>query len=160
MALLTSLAAAVLGGLLFHKLGVPAGAMIGSMLGVAAVRIVGLEVFEANTGVKFAAYVAIGWVLSQGIDRALLVQIREAAVPIATIVLSLLLLSWVIAAALWGLGYLDPMTALLSTAPGGIAHMGVLGAEMDANVGLITSIHILRISTVLVMAPIAARFLT
>jgi uncharacterized protein len=154
---LITLAAALAGGWLFDRLGLPAGAMIGAMVGVATVRLAGATVLEPGSLARFLAYVAIGWVLSGGIDRSMVATLRGSLPAIAIIVVGLVIISTLIAFGLWATGLLDPMTALLSSAPGGIAHMGILGAEYGANVGLITTVHLLRIGTVLVIAPLLAR---
>lgn len=159
MSPLITLASALLGGWLFDRLGLPAGAMIGAMVGVAAVRLAGAAVTEPDSVARFLAYVAIGWVLSAGIDQSMVATLRASLPAIGIIVVGLVIVSTVIAFGLWATGLLDPMTALLASAPGGIAHMGILGTEYGANVGLITTVHLLRIGTVLIVAPVLARYL-
>ena len=50
-------------------------------------------------------------------------------------------------------------TALLATAPGGIAQMGALSAEANVNVPLVLSVHVLRITSVIVLMSLGLRLM-
>ena len=66
-----------------------------------------------------------------------------------------LVLAW----CLWRFTDLDLNTALLSTAPGGIAQMGVLSAEAKANVPVVLAIHVLRMTSVIVLMTVGLKLL-
>ena len=50
-------------------------------------------------------------------------------------------------------------TALLATAPGGIAQMGALSAESNVNVPLVLSVHVLRITSVIVLMSLGLKLM-
>ena len=60
---------------------------------------------------------------------------------------------------LWRFTDLDVHTALLATAPGGIAQMGALSAEANVNVPLVLSVHVLRITSVIVLMSLGLRLM-
>ena len=66
-----------------------------------------------------------------------------------------LVLAW----CLWRFTDLDLHSALLSTAPGGIAQMGVLSAEAKANVPVVLAIHVLRVTSVIVLMTVGLKLL-
>ena len=63
----------------------------------------------------------------------------------------------------WGLSTfssLDPMTALLSSAPGGLVHIGAISADAGANTGVVVMVHLARLVSVLVMLPFVTRLMS
>ena len=81
--LVRSLFAAAVGGSVFQRINVPAGALIGAMVGVAAVGLTGTATLGPGPVLRFAAFAIIGWDLGSQIDRSTLESVRSAAVPIA-----------------------------------------------------------------------------
>lgn len=57
------------------------------------------------------------------------------------------------------LGGMDVTTALLSTAPGGIAQMGVFSVEAKADVPVVLAIHVLQVTSVIVLLSFGLRLL-
>jgi uncharacterized protein len=158
MDLARTLLAAVVVGFVFDRLGVPAGALIGAMLGVAAVNLSGASAVGAGSTLRFVAFIIIGWELGSQVTRSTLEEVRAAAAPIGVVVIGLL-----VAAALLGVflhrAGLDPVTAFLASSPGGISQMAALSAELGANPVVVSVVHLIRIMVVVLTAPIVARFL-
>ena len=71
--------------------------------------------------------------------------------PIVLTVVLFLVFGLALAWCLWRFTDFDAHTALLATAPGGIAQMGAFSAEVKANVPVVLSIHVLRITSVIVL---------
>jgi len=157
MALLTSLAAAVGAALLLDRLNFPAGALIGAMAVIAAFKLFGQEVPNLPSAIKFAAFIVIGWDLGARFDKQLLTTVSNNVGPLVLVVACFLVTGWVMAWMLWKFGVMDPVTAVLSTSPGGLVQMGALTSEMDANAALVVGFHLLRIVAVLLSAPIISR---
>lgn len=151
--------AALAGAILATLLRLPAGPLIGAMLGVGLLKAGGMATVSIPTPVQFVVYCALGWQLGESFTPDTMRQFKEAALPIvltaALFVLFGLALGW----ALWRFGGFDPHTAFLSTAPGGIAQIGVLSAESKANVPVVLAVHVLRITSVIFIMSAGLRWL-
>lgn len=157
--LLVTMAAALAGGWIAERLKVPAGALIGAMVAVAALQLTRVGAVELPGGVRFVVYCFLGWLLGQGITADLLGTVRRAAVPVLVCVGLFLVFGGALALGLWRFGGFDPATALLATAPGGLAQMGVLSVETGAQVPLVLAVHLLRVVSVVIAAPVLLRYL-
>lgn len=157
--LIWTLIAALVGGVAFERLHVPAGALIGAMVGVAAIGLAGAETDGPGTTLRFAAFVIIGWELGAQIDRGTLEAVRGAAVPILVVVLGLLAAAAVLAFVLHAAG-LDPATSFLAASPGALSQMAALAAEFKANAVVVTIVHLVRIVAVILITPLVVRALT
>jgi membrane AbrB-like protein len=128
-------------------LGVPAGGIIGAVLGSAAVsgargvplspkpvRVVGLVLLGAAAGLR--------------LDATTLGHLRSVALPLALAVLALLLAQGLLALVLCRWFRLDPVTALLAAAPGGVSEIASIADEVGARVGVVTAIHVVRVVVV------------
>ena len=158
MELVRSLVAATVGGLLFERLGVPAGALIGAMVGVAVVGLGGFETTGSGTVLRTAAFVVIGWELGSQVTAETIATVRRAAIPIIVVVLGLLvasaLLAWVL-----HLAGVDVVTAYLAASPGGLSQMVALSTEFGANAVVVSVVHLIRVITVILTAPWVARLI-
>ncbi|MGF1665505.1 MAG: AbrB family transcriptional regulator [Acidimicrobiia bacterium] len=158
MDLTRTLLAAVVVGFVFDRLGVPAGALIGAMLGVAAVNLVGATTVGPGRPLLFVAFVILGWELGSQVTRSTLEQVRGAAVPIGFVVIGLLVAAGLLAVVLHRAG-LDPVTAFLASSPGGISQMAALSTELGGNAVVVSVVHLIRVLAVVLTAPIVARLL-
>lgn len=152
-------AAALAGGWIAERLKVPAGSLIGAMVAVAALRLASFDVVELPRGVQFTLFCLLGWILGQGVTPGLLATLRRAAVPILVCVGLFLVFGAVLAVGLWWLGGFDPATAMLATAPGGIAQMGALSVDSGAQAPIVLAVHLLRVISVILIAPVLLRYL-
>jgi uncharacterized protein len=153
-------AALALGGaLVFQRLHVPAGALIGSMVSVATFNLLVREVASVPPSFKFLAFAVLGWAIGSQFTPASMGALREAALPILASVLILIVLGGAIAWLLWKAGNLDPVTAFLAACPGGLAQMVSVSSEVGANSVVVTAVHLVRLASVLLVAPLVARAL-
>jgi len=157
--LLLTAAAAVAGAAVATLLHLPAAPLLGAMVGVALVNILHTSAFEIPSVGKWIVYVLIGWLLGTGVTRETLTQLKSAAVPIAFTVVAFLIFGLVAALVLWKFANFDSITALLATAPGGIAQMGALSATAGANVPIVLTIHVLRITSVIVLMSVGLKLM-
>lgn len=157
--LLLTAAAAVAGAAVATLLHLPAAPLLGAMVGVALVNILHSSVFEIPSAGKWIVYVLIGWLLGATVSRETLSQLKSAAVPIVLTVVAFLVFGLVAAVLLWKFANLDSITALLATAPGGIAQMGAMSATAGANVPIVLTIHVLRITSVIVLMTVGLKLM-
>lgn len=157
--LLTTAVAALVGALLFDRLGVPAGALLGAMVAVALVNTVGDlgPVAELPASARFLSYAALGWLVGEGVTRDTLAQLRRAALPVLVVVAVLLVVGLALGWALARLGVMDPATAYLATSPGALTQMAAVAKVTGADAALVTTVHTTRIVVLLVLAPVIGR---
>lgn len=137
----------------------PAAPLLGAMIGVALLRLTSESAFEIPSAGRWVVYCLVGWLLGQTVTRESVVSLRTQWVPIVAVVVLFVVFGLALAWALWRFAGLDVHTALLATAPGGIAQMGVLSAEAKANVPLVLSVHVLRITSVIVLMSVGLRIM-
>lgn len=159
MSFLLTLGAALAGAVIATLFKLPAAPLLGAMAGVAAVNLAGQTSFELSGPVKWLVYVAVGWLLGTSVTRETLGSLRTQAVMIIAVVVAFLVFALVLAWLLHRFTDMDVNTALLSTAPGGIAQMGVLSVEAKADVPVVLAIHVLRITSVIVLMSFGLRLL-
>lgn len=156
MDLVRTILPALVGALVFERLKVPAGALIGAMLGVAAVNLTGLGTVAAPGWLRFAALASIGWVLGQQFSADTLRTVRSALLPTLIVVVTLMTTGLLLAWALAAMGF-DAPTAFLAASPGGISQMAIISAEVGADPVVVATVHLVRISAVLLSAPFLVR---
>lgn len=160
MTFLTTAAAAVLAALLLERLGVPSGALLGAMLGVMALNLAGRPVPAMAPGGRFVAFVILGWIIGSQFTPDTLAVVRAAVIPVALSVVALVLSG---AAVAWGLCVLtgvDPASAFLAASPGALSQMAAVSDELGANVAFVTTMHVVRVVAVLLIAPFIGVVLT
>lgn len=157
MTLLTSLVAAVSAALLLDRLNFPAGALIGAMVAIAALKLLGNETPSMPGAIRIVALIIIGWDLGSRFDKQLLSTLSNNIAPLVLVIACFLVTGWALAWMLWKFGVMDPVTAVLATSPGGLVQMGALTSETQANAALVVGFHLLRIVAVLLSAPLISR---
>jgi len=135
----------------------PAGPLLGAMLGVGILRIYALPAADIPDWGRFVIYTAVGWLLGLSFSAQTPAVLREALVPILVTVGTFLVFGVLLAVALRSLAGLDTWTAVLAAAPGGIAQMGVLAASTGAVVPVVMTVHVLRILSVVLLTSLVFR---
>ncbi|WP_171904179.1 AbrB family transcriptional regulator [Streptomyces abyssalis] len=150
------LLAGAAGGLLLTWLRVPAGTLVGAVLGSAvAGSVVRARPHPLQRAVRTAGLVLIGCVSAARLDGHSLGILARAALPVLAAVVLLLALDAALARRLMKRHRLDPATAVLACAPGGLSELSVLAVKEGADVGTVTVIHLVRVLlVVLVVLPV------
>jgi membrane AbrB-like protein len=160
MPIAVTLAAAVAGAALASALRIPAGALIGAMLAVGILKITGVPTFDLPRSGQFVIYCGVGWLLGQTFTPDSLRQLKTAALPIIVVVALFIVFGFALAWGMWRFASFDLYTAFLATAPGGIAQMGALSvASQTAVVPVVLTVHLLRITSVIIITSIGLRWL-
>lgn len=154
-----TLAAALGGATLASLVKLPAAPLLGAMIGVAVLKLAGDITFQIPGPAAWVVYCAVGWLLGQTITAEAVATLRTAAVPVLVAVGLFLVFGLLLAFGLWRFAGLDVHTALIAAAPGGIAQMGVLSAETKANIPIVLAIHLLRVTSVIVLMSIGLKLL-
>jgi uncharacterized protein len=135
------------GGGLLVLLQVPAGGIVGAVAGSAvasgmrshpppayAVRVVGMALLGCAAGVR--------------LEAGTLGTLLHLAVPLLLAVAALLVLDVALASVLVRRYGLDPMTALLACAPGGVGEITMLADDANARTEIVVAVHVVRVVTV------------
>lgn len=145
-------------GAVLELLGVPAGMLIGSVLGAALVnqpwtprmRPARLPVFVRQIGLTTVG-LAAGVLLT--LDS--LLNTAVIALPVVLAYLGLTGLNLIFITVLMSRYQVDPVTAVLAVTPGGLAEVTSIAMDKGAQVGVVLSVHAVRLfSLVLVVLPI------
>jgi len=147
-----TLVIAIATGWLGKKMKIPAGALVGGMIGV--------SVFQVWTGAAAVPdtarpilQIAGGALLGHAIGRSDLLHLRSLMKP------ALLLLSGLVAINI-GLGYLlfkfshlDLTTAMYAAAPGGVSDMALIIEEMNGDTATVSMMQIFRLFSIYLLYP-------
>ncbi|MDQ4085753.1 MAG: AbrB family transcriptional regulator [Actinomycetota bacterium] len=130
---------------------VPAGGIVGAVAGSAmasglrghrppprAVRVVGMVLLGCAAGVR--------------LDPETLRTLLRLALPLLAAVTALLVLDVALAVVLHRRYGVDPLTALLACAPGGVSEISVLAQDTNARTGIVIAVHVVRVVTVVLVA--------
>lgn len=144
--------AALAGGVVGLASGAPGGALVGSLLATAAVRLsmpIEVPIRALRVGIQGLAGVLIGL----GVDRAFFEELGRLG-TVAAIVIASQLLLWVVT------GYIltrvfrgDRITALFSSGPGGMSEMIGVSDQAGADVVVVSFVHLVRVSSIIVLVP-------
>jgi len=156
-----TLAVGLLGGTVAHRCKLPGGTIIGAIVAVAVLHVSmpGLE--PLGPAFRTAAQIAIGCSIGVTLTRSPLRAVRTVLLPALLVIAVLLATSIGSAFAMAELTDLPLVTALFALAPGGASDMAAAALQLDADVGAIAAIHVVRQVGVFVLLVAAfTRYLT
>ncbi len=160
MELLQLIIVGTVGGILGLKSPLPAGGIIGALIFVIifkAIRPVG--VIELPPVAMSVAQIFVGIMVGISFTKEFFLQVKSSFIPIVSIVLLLILFTLVLAFLLTKFTDMSAVTAVLSTAPGGIAEVTVLSLLYKANTPLILVFHLARLLAVILLLPFIVRWI-
>lgn len=154
---LITIAVAFLCGSIAIKLKIPAGGMIGSMIGVAALNIATGKCLMYSE-VRIAVQICLGAMSGSRVGHKEVLEMKRLIVPILLMFCVCLTLNVLFGMALIQVTTLDLSTALLSITPGGATDMVFVAADIGADTGMVGIMQTLRMifsNCVLTMAFVA-----
>lgn len=152
MNLLIAIVVGGIGGFIGLKIGLPQGALLGSLLLIAVINASGvMKVGTLPTPLLFVMYVLIGVELASRVDRSTLSALGRAWLPAILFVAALMIVTVLFSLLISKFFGLDLATSLFGTSPGAISGITTMGSSFGANVPVVVALHTLRV-TVLVFA--------
>ena len=151
---IVTLAAAIIGGLIFHRLKLPAGALFGAMIFVAVINCIIKENITFPAELKIALQIMAGAFIGLNINREFLSVLKTLVIPALVIVVSVILLNLIIGYLLYKIAGLDSATALFASAPGGIMEMILVADSLGADTVKVAILHLVRLLAVLTCIPL------
>ena len=147
-------------GLLMLVTGIPAAPLAGAILGAGLLSISGqVEVAEWPLGTKTALGIGVGTVIGTGINKETLGELQTLWKPALLITITLGVAGVLIGLVSSRLLGVEPVVALLGSAPGGTIGMSLVGAEFGVGAA-VAAIHAVRLMTVLLLIPAVVKFLS
>lgn len=141
--LLATLAVGVVCGLLFKRLKVPAGYLIGAFAGVAVLSMAtGLAWLPSGT--RTAVQIVAGAFVGCSLERSDLARMRGFVRPVLVMLASFLVLNLALGFAIWAVSPLDLVTSLMCAVPGGINDTPIVAADMGADAPAVTIMQLIR----------------
>ena len=144
---------AVLGGVLGLASGVPAGGILGALIGSAAFELVtgrSVPLARFRVGVQVLG----GAVIGLGVSSSLLGELGRLAAAGAVIIPSQMLFWLGTAWLLVKLSGYGLSTSALASTPGGLSGVIPAAEETDADAVVVTFMHLVRLSAIVVFVPI------
>ena len=152
------LSGAALGSLMLLT-GIPAAPLLGSILAAGLLSISGqLEPAQWPMGTKTLLGIGVGTVIGTGINRDTLSELQTLWKPAILITFTLILTGLFVGYIVARLFGIDPLIALLGSAPGGTLGMSLVGAELGVGAA-VAAIHACRLIAVLLITPAVVKYL-
>jgi membrane AbrB-like protein len=150
--IIVTLLIGILGGQIAGKLKMPACMMIGSMLAVAMFNILfNKAVMPSNA--KVLTQIITGIFIGVKIRKKDIRMLKSILIPAGVSVLLMIFFCIGLGLTLQRISNLDPITALLGCAPGGIVDITMLGMDLNADIPAISVLHTIRLVTVISVFP-------
>ncbi len=150
---LLTLAVALLFGAIGHKLRLPAGAMVGGILGAVIVNLT-MDRAYFYADIKIVLQILSGVMIGSKIGKRDLLALRTILLPMLFLQLAMVALNLGIGFAVDHFSTLDLATALFSTAPGGMADMALISSDQGANTAYVGILQLIRILTIFIFMPV------
>ena len=152
------LSGAALGSLMLIS-GIPAAPLLGSILAAGCLSISGqFEPAQWPIGTKTLLGIGVGTVIGTGINRDTLTELQTLWKPAILITITLILTGLIVGLLVVRLFGIDPLIALLGSAPGGTLGMSLVGAELGVGAA-VAAIHAFRLIAVLLITPAVVKYL-
>jgi membrane AbrB-like protein len=158
MMIIVGLAIAAAGALVFNKLKIPAGIMIGALTFVA--------IFNITTGqadfppyLKTMSQILTGTFIGMSIRGDVVRMLKTLIIPALAIVGCLMASGIAIGFLVYTITDYDLVTCLLATAPGGIVDMTLVGMDMGADTSVMAVFHLVRLVGVICIWPPLSRII-
>ncbi|MDR3367852.1 AbrB family transcriptional regulator [Rhodoferax sp.] len=149
---------AVVGALIARRLRIPAGSMVAPLVVGSALQATGYLVIELPPVLLMVAYAFIGWSIGLRFTRAILLYALRALPMVLGSIFALMGVGILIAVVLSHLTGLDPLSAYLSTSPGGADSVAVIAATSAVDTGFVMAMQLARFLMVLVLGPQVSKF--
>ena len=117
-------------GCLMLLTGIPAAPLLGAIIGAGLLSISGwIDIANWPLGTKTLLGIGIGTVIGTGINKQTLGELQLLWKPALLITFSLLLTGLIVAFVISKVLGIDPIVAILGSAPGGTIGMSLIGSE-------------------------------
>lgn len=150
--ILLTAAIATIGGLLGYLLKVPAGAITFSMAAAAVFNISSGRGYVPGV-VRNGTQVVAGVLIGAGVTIGDVYNLKGVIVPAMVLLFGFIFMNIILAVFISKTGSLDLITALFSSAPGGLTDMALIASELGADAPKVALLQLSRIICVISLFP-------
>ena len=109
---------------------------------------------------KIIGQIIIGGTIGMNFTKSSLAEMKQVFFPAVISVVILLTVGVIAGYILHKVAGIDLITALLGTSPGGLTDMTILAAAFEADTIIVSSIHLVRLFSVILLMPIFVRIIS
>ena len=142
-----------LGGLLLRKLRLPAGALVGAMLGVMIFNSFTTLAPSYPHELRILVQIVSGLVIGTRFSRSDVQSLRTMALPVIVLVTVLLATNLVFAFLMEHFTSLSFMTSFFACAPGGVSDLALVATDFGAVMEHVALLQLFRLSLVIIVFP-------
>ena len=139
-------------GMLFLRLKVPAGMLVGALLGVTVLNIA-FDVAQVPSVMKTISQGIAGAYVGSSVDRNDLIRLKIIAKPFSLVIASFFLLNLIMGFVIHHLGHVDLLTSFMACVPGGGSDIALVTSDLGGDPAIVAIFHFVRSVTVLTMFP-------
>lgn len=150
---------AFIGGIIGIKVKIPAGALVGAMISVAIYNIYTGK-GEIPYNFKLLSQIVVGGMIGLNFTIDSVQQIKKIILPSVILVVGLTVFSLLLGFIIHKISGIDLITALFSSAPGGITDMTLISEAYGADITKVALLHLMRLVTVITIMPLAIKVFT
>ncbi len=143
MSFFTTILVAFIFGIIFYKLKIPGGMMIGAIFGAATFNIITNNAYIPYEG-KFLAQTISGAFIGVGISKNDLLQFKKLIKPLLILISGLLILNIIVGFIIFYLTDLDFLTCFFIAVPGGMSDTPIIAQEMGADGAVVAVLQFVR----------------
>lgn len=153
---------AAIGGFFILSLGVPAGAMVGSMLTVSVISLMGVEIKPISSFIVNLLFVGAGIMVSDNISLQTVKMIISGRFVLIILISTffIFLSSFLVAYLINKITGWDKLTCFLSAAPGGFTVLASLAIKYGKDLFVISILHLCRLIIIKILVPIIFALIT
>ncbi len=149
---------AIAGGLLLDFMNIPAGAIVGSMLGTATAQVATGADIKITLPIKRVIRATLGCYIGLGITLEGVRELKSILGAGVIMMFGMILLTFLVTFLLVKLCKWNLVQAFLSSLPAGLSEIGMNAEEFKADPMAVTTIHLMRLITILTLTPLLIRF--
>ena len=143
MMIVLSLAAALIGGIVFRKLKVPAGLLVGAIFAVALLNITTGQAYIWPQ-VRVVSQILTGAYIGDMMTKSRIMLLPKVIGPFAVVIGSFMVLNLLVGSFIYKVTDLDLLTALFCAMPGGLTDTILVAMDMGVNVPVVTVMQFVR----------------
>lgn len=147
-----TIAVAWVGSVVAQKIRMPAGAMMGPMIFVAAFNLLtGRGVFYED--IRTVCQLFMGAMIGVRVGRKDVRELKKVIVPTLFLVVFMIVMNITVGVSMFSVGGLDVATAMFASSPGGMSDMAMISTELGANGAYVTLLQLIRLLTIYIFMP-------
>lgn len=151
--LFLTLTIAFAGGYLLHRLRVPGGMMLGSVIAVGLMNI-NTTFVDIPEGFRFMAQCIAGAYIGMTVKKEDLGRMKDFIKPTLMLLSGLFLTNLMVGFIIYFISPLDLLTSFLSAIPGGISDTPLIAADMGADATKVTVLQFVRLVSGIAVIPL------